>query len=82
MYIWNVEDTLIIAKNLKKVSPKLKIFFGGPEVTFESKKFLESHSAIDLIIRGEGEISFRELVKSIALNGYPKHMDADCLKKI
>lgn len=71
VYIWNVEDTLLIAKNLKKVAPHLKIFFGGPEVSFESDKFLKNHPYIDLIIRGEGEISFRELIHRMADTGYP-----------
>lgn len=80
VYIWNVEDTLLIAKNLKKVAPNLKIFFGGPEVTFESKKFLEIHPFVDLIIRGEGEISFRELVDSLVEKGYPRSEDEDHFK--
>jgi len=75
VYIWNVEDTLMIAKNLKKVAPHLRIFFGGPEVTFESDKFLEKHAYIDLIIRGEGEVSFRELMHKMADSGYPKSLE-------
>lgn len=72
VYIWNVDDTLVIAKNLKKVAPHLKIMFGGPEVTFESHKFLDRYSFIDLIIRGEGEISFTELTKALIHDGYPE----------
>ena len=71
VYIWNVEDTLVIAKNLKKVAPNLKVFFGGPEVTFESDRFLQKHPYIDLIIRGEGEISFSELIECMANKAYP-----------
>ncbi len=59
VYIWNVEQTSIIAKNLKKVSPNLKIVFGGPEVTFESDAFLKAYPYVDVIVRGEGEESFK-----------------------
>ena len=65
VYIWNVEETLIIAKNIKKVAPHIKIVFGGPEVTFESERFLEEHPSIDVIVRGEGEVSVRELIETL-----------------
>jgi len=71
VYIWNVEETLIIARNLKKVAPEIKILFGGPEVTFESDVFLQNNPCVDVIIRGEGEVSFKELINRYINEGYP-----------
>lgn len=71
VYIWNVESTNIIAKNLKKVAPHIKIFYGGPEVTYESNKFLKDHPFVDLIIRGEGEKSVQKLIETYLEKGYP-----------
>ncbi len=71
VYIWNVESTNIIAKNLKKVAPHIKIFYGGPEVTYESTKFLKDHPFVDLIIRGEGEKSVQKLIETYLEKGYP-----------
>ncbi len=80
VYIWNVEETLIIAENLKKVSPDTKILFGGPEVTFESDKFLKKHKCVDVIIRGEGEISFSNLIKRFVEADFPKQTQSPNLE--
>ncbi len=65
VYIWNVEASCLIAKNLKKVAPGLKIIFGGPEVTFESVEFLKAHPYVDAILRGEGEQTFMDFMNRI-----------------
>ncbi|MCQ4727210.1 B12-binding domain-containing radical SAM protein [Anaerotignum faecicola] len=57
-YIWNIALVLSLAENLKKVLPKCIILCGGPEVSYESEDFIRNHSCIDIVIRGEGEISF------------------------
>lgn len=67
-YIWNIEETLYIAENLKKIKPNIKIIFGGPEVTYNPKEVLEKNKFIDFIIRGEGERTFKELILEIKNN--------------
>ena len=62
-YIWNVEDTLKICENIKKINPRIKILLGGPEVSYDSKEMMEKYNFIDFIIFGEGEITFRECVE-------------------
>ncbi|BEP28628.1 B12-binding domain-containing radical SAM protein [Helicovermis profundi] len=64
-YIWNIDMILEIAKNLKKVSPKVKIILGGPEVSFDSELILKNNLFIDFIIFGEGEITFNHLLNTI-----------------
>ncbi len=54
-YIWNVEKTLRVAANLKKIAPGLKILLGGPEVSFEPETLLSLNPFIDGILLGEGE---------------------------
>lgn len=54
-YIWNVEGHLKLAENLKKLRPDCKIVFGGPEVSYHEKDWLDKHPYIDALIRGEGE---------------------------
>ena len=39
-YIWNIEYVKKIAENLKKIKPQLKIFFGGPEASFDEENLL------------------------------------------
>lgn len=62
-YIWNIHEILTIAKELKKVAPDTHIWLGGPEVSYDSEKLLESSPFVEGIIQGEGEITFYELVK-------------------
>ena len=62
-YIWNIEYVLDVAENLKKILPKVKIVFGGPEVSYDAVQRLERHEYVDIIITGEGEKTFRELLE-------------------
>lgn len=63
-YIWNISEILTITKELKKVLPKAKIWFGGPEVSYEGKKYLQKNPFLEGIILGEGEVTFYELTKA------------------
>lgn len=62
-YIWNISIILPIIKNLKKVQPLVKIWLGGPEVSYNPKEYLSKHKEIDGIVVGEGEQTFYELVR-------------------
>lgn len=63
-YIWNFDEVLRVADNLKKISPKVRIVFGGPEVSYDPLEILNSCKSVDFILSGEGEESFRLLLKS------------------
>jgi len=67
-YIWNIELIKVIAKRLKKVLPSTKMFFGGPEVSYDSINFLEENPFADIVIRGEGEKAYKSLLE-LWLNG-------------
>lgn len=67
-YIWNIGLILRISAELKKVSPKLKIWLGGPEVSYDAIQCLEKHPMLDGIMIGEGEQTFLELVLHYACN--------------
>jgi len=60
-YIWNVESVVRIAKNIKALKPELIVGAGGPEVGFRGSDFLKENPDFDLIIKGEGEETFRQL---------------------
>lgn len=62
-YIWNINIILNIIENLKKVQPKVKIWLGGPEVTYHPTDYLSKYKEIDGIVIGEGEHTFYELVR-------------------
>lgn len=75
-YIWNREETFQICEVLKIIKPKLKIILGGPEVSFDGEGILKKYWFIDFIIYGEGEITFKELLK-ILLNGKDDYRGVD-----
>ena len=61
-YIWNIEQTLKIASTVGRILPHCFIFFGGPEVSFDSAAIMRMHPFIDMIIRGPGEVPFAHLM--------------------
>ncbi|SHH03069.1 Radical SAM superfamily enzyme YgiQ, UPF0313 family [Thermosyntropha lipolytica DSM 11003] len=64
-YIWNIEPILQLVSDFKKVAPDTIIILGGPEVSFDSEQLLSQYEDIDIIIRGEGEITLKEVLEAI-----------------
>lgn len=62
-YIWNIEKTKEIIKELKKRQNDIHIFVGGPEVSFSSFELLEE--GVDAICIGEGEESVWEYIQML-----------------
>lgn len=60
-YIWNVEYVCSIGNELKKILPDIKIWLGGPEVSYDGVNVLQRCSFADVVIVLEGEETFREL---------------------
>lgn len=71
-YIWNIEEMLRHAENLKKLLPDSKIILGGPEISYRSDEFLLKNAYIDYIIRGEGEITLPETICRILSGEEPE----------
>ncbi len=63
-YIWNIDYVLELAQEMKKLLPKLVIWLGGPEVSFDADVLLKTHPFITGVICGEGEETFYQLVKA------------------
>lgn len=62
VYIFNLTETMWVIRDLKKLLPSAFIFCGGPEVSFEEERFLRENPEVDLVLRGEGENTFAELL--------------------
>src|SRR5512136_808147 len=63
-YIWNIGETLKLVSDLKRISPSTFVILGGPEASYGIFELMNQNPAIDCVVRGEGEETFRE---SIAL---------------
>ena len=63
-YIWNIEFVLKLVKQFKQEYPQKIVFAGGPEVSYDTKAFVDD---FDYVISGEGEevlIPFLEAVEN------------------
>ena len=61
-YLWNIEYVMRLAQDWKKIWPQGKIVVGGPEVSYNPEKTFEQYPFVDLLIRGEGENTFKEVL--------------------
>ena len=68
IYIWNVEFSLKVIQEIKKILPKVFIGVGGPEVSYRAEEILQKNKFIDCVISGEGEISTCELLENLNKN--------------
>lgn len=64
VYIFNVAYVKRVASDLKKAKPNCFIVFGGPEVSYSCEAFLKKEPYIDLILSGEGEEAFCDLIEN------------------
>ena len=62
-YIWNLSMIESVIREFHKLCPSVPIWLGGPEVSYEVKRFLEIHPEVTGIMMGEGEETFLELCR-------------------
>ncbi len=68
-FLWNMEKIVTLAKLLGETSSRPKTVIGGPQVTFEPLAILSRYPALDFIIKGEGEVTFQELLLHLLGHG-------------
>lgn len=72
-YIWNITLVEALICEFHKLFPKVPIWLGGPEVSFESEACLLAHPQVTGIMRGEGEDTFASLARHY-IYGSPEHL--------
>jgi hypothetical protein len=63
-YLWNIERTLWIARELKRLRPGVRIVLGGPEITADNAWVLNT-ADYDYSVIGEGEQTFANLLLAL-----------------
>jgi radical SAM superfamily enzyme YgiQ (UPF0313 family) len=63
-YLWNIERTLWIARELKRLYPEVRIVLGGPEITADNAWVLQTPD-YDFAVIGEGEQTFADLLLAL-----------------
>lgn len=66
--MWNHQLNLALARKGRELFPEALIVFGGPHVPADAVGFLRQYPFIDVVVRGEGEVAFSELLIAF-LNG-------------
>ncbi|HEX5657197.1 MAG TPA: radical SAM protein [Polyangiales bacterium] len=61
LYLWNVERSLHLAREVRKRSPRTRILIGGPEVSSDNP-FVLTQSGFDIAITGEAEDTFAHVM--------------------
>ena len=65
-YIWNIEETIAVLDIVKKTMPHVRIVLGGPEVSYDTAEWMRRIPQADFIVMGEGEETFRDLLRQMA----------------
>lgn len=60
-YMWNIEYNLQLAEAIKSKFPDCIVVFGGPQIP-DDTDYLNDYSFIDILIHGEGERAFYEIL--------------------
>lgn len=61
-------DAILFARALKQVRPDLPVVFGGPQATVTAPQSVLAFPEVDLVVKGEAEHSFPDLLDRIAAN--------------
>lgn len=70
-----------LAKIAKEISPRIKVVMGGPHATFLWGQILRNIPEVDVIVRGEGEITYIELIKAFEKNTSLDNVDGIAFRK-
>ncbi len=62
LYIWNHRYSVALGKAIKEAFPSCLMVLGGPHVPNRSENFFKEHPWADVLIHGEGEEAFREVL--------------------
>lgn len=67
-YIWNIQWIRSLLPDLRAVLPEVRIWLGGPEVSFHSAGILRDNPEAELVMTGEGEETFAQLLSFLVDN--------------
>lgn len=63
-----IPDAYIVARMAKEYNENAKVIMGGPHVTFVPERTIKECPCVDFIVRGEGELTFKELIDALDEN--------------
>ena len=67
VYLWNYQRVMKLCTRVKEENPHITIVLGGPQVTYTAEDVLHRNPAVDIVVRGEGEITFCKLIEALKM---------------
>lgn len=77
---WNARNVYEVCRLVAAVRPECAIVLGGPEVGPAAEEVLASHPCVSAIVRGEGEITFADLLAELSRDGKAWRVDGLTLR--
>lgn len=62
---WNYRNFACLSELFKQVNCSGLVVFGGNHVSYQAEKVFRECPSVDVIVNGEGEVTFRELVAAV-----------------
>ena len=61
---WNYASFGALAETFKQLNPDGWVVFGGTHVSEQSERTFRMHPCVDVVVNGEGELTFRDLLSA------------------
>lgn len=78
---WTAGHAFDVARLVKNERPDILVVLGGPEVGPIAVGVMEAHPYIDVVVRGEGEVTFSELIHSWSRGGDIAGVQGCCVRQ-
>ena len=72
---WNLYRFAAVAEAYRQVKPDGWIVFGGPHVANQAERLCRLYPAVDVVVNGEGEFIFRDLLEAYLGGGDKRALD-------
>jgi len=66
---WNYRSFGCLAETYKHLNPAGIVVFGGVHVAYQAQRVFRELPAVDVVVNGEGELTFRDLVVHVLAGG-------------
>lgn len=73
---WNYRNFCCLAETYKQMSPDGLVVFGGNHVAYQAKRVFQMCPEVDVVVNGEGEFTFRDIVLHLLNGNEPSDLSA------
>jgi len=78
---WNARAVYEVCRIVASVRPECAVVLGGPEVGPAAEEVLVAHPEVGVVVRGEGELTFADLLAELAGGGKAWRVDGIALRR-